>query len=259
MKGSTPGLRDGIRPSANPMPMAISSTSLRAPGTRISMRRMPSPPPLRSADPPSEVMLVTIVSGSDVERTTALLSRLAQGDGRAQELFYDAVCAELRSVAAGLMRKQDVGHTLQPTALVHEAWIRMIGNGERSFVNRQHFLCVAGKAMRSVLVDHVRVKNARKRGGDMLRHGLDEAIACLEASDTDLLDLDEALEGLQADDPELARVVELRFFCGLTQPETAAALGVSVSTVERMWRIARARLHRSMGMRHSEEIDDGLG
>lgn len=196
------------------------------------------------------------VAEPDLERTTALLLELAAGDDRAQGRFYDAVCAELRSVAAGLMRQQDAGHTLQPTALVHEAWIRLVNGGERTFENRRHFLGVAAKAMRSVLVDHVRGKSARKRGGDMVRRGLDEAIACLEAGDTDLLDLDEALENLQQDDPELARLVELRFFCGLTQQDVAAALDVSLSTVERMWRVARAQLHKNLG--RPEAFDDAL-
>ena len=180
------------------------------------------------------------------ERTTALLAQLARGDADAQAELYGALCAELRSVAAGLMGRQDPGHTLQPTALVHEAWIRLVQRGERSYENRRHFLGVAAKAMRSILVDHVRGKRAAKRGGDMVRHGLDEAVACLETGDTDLLDLDAALEQLQTDDPELAHLVELRFFCGLTQADAAAALDVSVSTVERMWRIARAHLHRSL-------------
>ncbi|MBK8180944.1 MAG: sigma-70 family RNA polymerase sigma factor [Planctomycetes bacterium] len=182
----------------------------------------------------------------DVGHTTNLLRRFAAGDSQAQEPLYTAVCAELRRVAGGLMKETPPGHTLQPTALVHEAWIRLIGQAERTFVNRQHFLCVASKAMRSVLVDHVRAKRAMKRGGEHVRVDLDEAVAYLEAGETDLLDLEQALTELEQDDPELARVVELHFFGGLSQSEVSEVLGVSLSTVERSWRIARARLHRRM-------------
>jgi RNA polymerase sigma factor (TIGR02999 family) len=165
----------------------------------------------------------------------------------AQERLYAAVCGELRRVAGGLMKDQPASHTLQPTALVHEAWIRLVSSAERTYENRGHFLCVASKAMRSVLVDHARGKRARKRGGDHEVRGLDEAVAYLEGGNTDLLDLDDALLELERDDPELCRMVELRFFGGLSQPEVASALGISLSSAERMWRIARARLHRKMG------------
>ena len=193
----------------------------------------------------------------DVRRTTALLERVVGGDLSAQEELYTAVSAELRRVAGGLMREQGAGHTLQPTALVHEAWMRLVGKSERAYESRSHFLCVAAKAMRSILVDHVRAKRARKRGGDLAESALDEAVLFLESGNTDLLDLEEALAGLERDDPELARVVELRFFGGLSQPEVAAAMGVSLSTVERSWRIARARLHRSLGRVEGEESAPG--
>ncbi len=195
--------------------------------------------------------------------TEALLARIAAGDAGAQDPLYRAVRAELRHVAGGLMRDQADAHTLQPTALVHEAWIRMVGAGGRTYESKRHFLGVAAKAMRSVLVDHVRSKRASKRGGGAVVQepdtpgGLDVAVARLEGTDTDLLDLEEALAALERDDPELARLVELRFFCGLPQPEVAAALGVSVSTVERMWRIARARLHRGLGREVAEVGGDG--
>lgn len=196
------------------------------------------------------------LASDDVRRTTALLERVVGGDRSAQAELYAAVSAELRQVAGHLMRAGAAGHTLQPTALVNEAWIRLIGGAEKSWGSKSHFLCVAAKAMRSILVDHVRAKRSRKRGGDLVACGLDEAVASLEAGDTDLLDLEQALRELEEDDAELARVVELRFFGGLSQPEVATALGVSLSTVERAWRVARARLHRRLG--RTEEGRDAL-
>ena len=180
------------------------------------------------------------------QEATALLRRFAGGDSEVQERLYQAVCAELRIVAQGMMSEQPKSHTLQPTALVHEAWIRLVAGAERSFENRRHFLGVASKAMRTVLVDHVRSKRSLKRGGHVDVHPLDEAVAELEVGDTDLLDLEAALQELERDDPELARAVEMRFFGGLSHPDIATTLGVSLSTVERNWRIARARLHRAL-------------
>ena len=124
--------------------------------------------------------------------------------------------------------------------------MRLVGRADRSYASRSHFLSVASKAMRSTLVDHVRARRASKRGADPPRNGLDEVVASLEAGDTDLLDLEQALVELERDDPELARLVELHFFGGLSQPEVARVLGVSLSTVERSWRVARAWLHRRL-------------
>lgn len=153
---------------------------------------------------------------------------------------------ELRDVASGQMRGQSNGHTLQPTALVHEAWIKLMSGAEVDWQGRQHFLAVAARAMRQVLVDHLRSKTAQKRGGTEPCEELDETVAFLEGDDTDLLDLDEALTELEGEDPELARIVELRFFGGLDHPRIAEVLGCSLSTVERSWRVARARLRRRL-------------
>lgn len=180
------------------------------------------------------------------QEATALLARFASGDTEAQARLYEVVCAELRSVAGSMMSEQPAGHTLQPTALVHEAWIRLIAGQQRNFEGRRHFLGVAAKAMRTVLIDHVRSKRTQKRGGHMESRALDEAVAQLEAGDTDLLDLERALQELERDDPELARLVEMRFYGGFSHPDVASALGVSLSKVERMWRLARARLHRGL-------------
>ncbi len=192
----------------------------------------------------------------EVEQTTELLRRLAGGDAQAQGPLYAAVHAELRRLAGGMMKEQRAGHTLQPTALVHEAWIRMVAGGERSYHNRGHFLCVASKAMRSVLVDHVRARRASKRGSDPAPDDLDAAVACLEAGEMDLLDLEQALEELERHDRELARMVELRFFGGLSHPDLSSVLGVSLSTVERHWRVARAFLRGRMSL--GREVGDEL-
>lgn len=184
-----------------------------------------------SATPPGEV--------------TVLLRHLAAGDagahGRLAELVYD----ELRRMAERQLGPQR-GRTLQPTALVHEAWLKLAGGGA-AYADRAHFLGVAAKAMRSVLVDHVRRKRAQKRGGEATTTPLDEAVAFLEAGEVDLIDLDTALAELAADDPVLAGIVEMRFFAGMTNGEIAAIEGCSESTIERGWRAARARLRSRLG------------
>ena len=177
---------------------------------------------------------------------TALLHRVAAGQhdarGRLAELVYD----ELRTLADRQLRGVH-GQTLQPTALVHEAWLRLLGGAVGDFNSRQHFLGVAAKAMRSVLVDHVRKRRSQKRGGDVVTGPLDESVAFLEAGEVELLDLDAALRELETSDADLARWVEMKFFSGMTNAEVAAVEGISESTVERGWRFARARLRASLG------------
>lgn len=181
--------------------------------------------------------------GPDPGELTVLLQRAANGDAAARERLAEAVYAQLRSMAASQLRALR-GATLQPTALVHEAWLKLVG---AEYSNRQHFLGVAGKAMRSVLVDHVRAKKAQKRGGDAERRELDDAVAFYENGEVDLVDLDAALAELERDDAQLARWVEMRFFGGMTNGEIAAFDGCSESTVERGWRAARARLAVRLG------------
>jgi RNA polymerase sigma factor (TIGR02999 family) len=175
---------------------------------------------------------------------TMLLHRLAAGDESSRARLAELVYGELRALAGHQLRGMQ-GHTLQPTALVHEAWLKLAG-GDAQFANRQHFLGVAAKAMRSVLVDHIRRKRADKRGGGAEHTPLDETVAFLEAGEVDLLDLDDALADLETDDPVLARVVEMRFFSGMTNKEIAAVEGCSESTIERGWRLARARLRERL-------------
>ncbi len=175
---------------------------------------------------------------------TVLLRRVADGDAEARAQLAEIVYRELRAMAARQLRGMR-GATLQPTALVHEAWLKIAGRED--FDNRRHFLGVAGKAMRSVLVDHVRARRAQKRGGAGERRELDEAVLFLEAGEVDLLDLDMALAELEVDDPMLVAVVEMRFFSGMSNAEIAAAQGCSESTIERGWRVARARLRQRLG------------
>lgn len=177
--------------------------------------------------------------------TTLLLRDLTRGDAAAHARLAEIVYAELRAIAASI-RGRASHDTLQPTALVHEAWLRLVASPERSFENRRHFVGVAARAMRSVLVDHVRRKQAHKRGGELEVVELDQTIDALRSSDAEMLDLDLALEELARDDAELVELVELRFFGGLSHAEIAELKGCSLSTVERTWRVARARLHRRL-------------
>lgn len=180
------------------------------------------------------------MSANPAGEVTVLLQRLAAGQDDARGRLAELVYAELRAIAATQLRGMR-GQTLQPTALVHEAWLKLAG-GDGDFANRRHFLGVAAKTMRSVLVDHVRRRRADKRGGGVAPTPLDETVGFLEQGEVDLLDLDEALGELERDDPVLARWVEMRFFSGMTNVEIAAVENVSESTVERGWRAARARL-----------------
>jgi RNA polymerase sigma factor (TIGR02999 family) len=181
---------------------------------------------------------------------TGLLQAWGAGDAGAGEHVLPAIYDALRAQAARVMRQEGSGHTLQPTALVHEAYLRMVDQRRAEWRNRVHFLSVAANVMRRVLVDHARRRHAAKRGGPApllaLGHldppdGGDGA-----GSGVDLLAVHEALERLAALDPEQARLVELRYFAGLTIEEAAAALGVSPATVKREWAIARGWLRREL-------------
>lgn len=156
---------------------------------------------------------------------------------------------ELHRLARAYMGRQAERHTLQTTALVHEAWLRLGARDEGPFRDRAHFFRTAAMAMRQVLVDHARRRTTRKRDADRAARPLDEIVACHEENAADLLALDEALERLAADDEELGRLVELRFFAGLSIPETARVLGCSMQRVQRRWRVARLRLHDELEQR----------
>ncbi len=181
------------------------------------------------------------------ERTSILFRRLAEGDRDAAGELLPLLYAELRGLAQRRMAKERSDHTLQATALVHEAYLRLVTPEEASWENRAHFFRAAAQAMRSVLVDHARAKGAAKRGGDGQRVVLAEDIALVEDELGDVLWIDEAIERLAERDPELARIVELRFFGGLTHEEIARVQGVTVRTIERGWRTARAWLRAEFG------------
>ena len=172
---------------------------------------------------------------------TAILQEWRQGSPEALERLMEIVYAELRRLAAQYLSRERSGHTLQPTALVHEAYVRLVDQ-RVPWESRAHFFGVAAQMMRRVLVDHARSRRAEKRGGDSDRVTLSAAEGLAKTPEIDLVALDAALEKLAALDPRQARIVELRYFGGLTNEETAEALGVSVATVKREWALARAWL-----------------
>jgi len=185
-----------------------------------------------------------MVSPPDV---TALLGDWSRGDRTALNQLLPLVYAELRQVAARQLRKERVDHTLQPTALVHEVFIRLVDQRQVDWQNRAHFFGVAAKVMRRILVDHARRHRANKRGEGVRCVAIDEANDIAAASEVPILALDYALDRLEKVDAELARIVELRAFGGLTIEEAGHVLGVSASTVKRDWRIAKAWLNRELG------------
>ena len=157
------------------------------------------------------------------------------------------VYAELRRLAAALAGRLPPGQTLQPTALVHEAYLRLVGDLDPGWNGRRHFFGAAARAMREILVEQARRKGARKRGGGGHRVELTEGLALIEPPADDLLAVDEAIQELQAEKPHLAEIAMLRHFAGLSTVETAAVLGISASTLAREWRFARAWLVRRLG------------
>ena len=168
------------------------------------------------------------------------------GDRRAEEMLVEIVYEELRQAARRYMRRERPDHTLQPTALVHEAWARLLHGRNLDVANRAHFLAIAANAMRQILVERARAHNAAKRGGGAPRQPLEDDMAAQPAPAQDVGALDEALRALEAREPELGRIVHLRFFGGLSVEETAVQTGLSPATVKRRWTLARAWLLRQM-------------
>lgn len=180
---------------------------------------------------------------------TAALARMRVGDQRAVDEVTTLLYAELRKLAAGYLRREREGHTLQPTALVHEAYLRLVAQRDVEWQNRAHFLGVAAQCMRRILVDHARGRTRNKRGGLLTRVTLDDdRIGSIEQG-VELIALDDALLDLEAFDPELSRIVELKSFGGLTIEETAEVIGISPSSVDRGWSTARAWLRRHIRSR----------
>jgi RNA polymerase sigma factor (TIGR02999 family) len=178
--------------------------------------------------------------------TTRILQAISQGDHLAAEELLPLVYAELRRLAAQRMSREAPGHTLQPTALVHEAWLRLAGDKAPEFQNRAHFFGAAAEAMRRILVESARRKKRVKHGGEMERVDLDAVELPAPMPDDELLALDEALDRLAKVDARAGEMVKLCFFVGLTQEEAAKELGVSLATAERIWSFARAWLFREM-------------
>ena len=180
------------------------------------------------------------------EGVTELLLAWGAGDRAAFDALLPVIYQELRRQAARALRRESPGHSLQATALVHEAYLRLVDQERVQWRNRAQFFGVAAQLIRRILVDHARARHAAKRGGGVREITLGDADAAVEESAVDLLGLHEALARLAALDPDLARLVELRYFAGLSIDETAAALDVSPATVKREWAVARAWLRREL-------------
>lgn len=177
---------------------------------------------------------------------THILKRVQQGDGKAAEELLPLVYEELRKLAASRMAQEQAGQTLQPTALVHEAWLRLTGGAQPSFDGRGHFFAAAGEAMRRILIENARRKGRLKRGGEWERVGLENLDVAVTTDNDTLLAVHEALEKLAAVDPLGAKLIELRFFTGLSNADAAKVLGLAERTAKRTWAYARAWLHEEL-------------
>jgi RNA polymerase sigma factor (TIGR02999 family) len=187
-----------------------------------------------------------LLNGVRVCELTVILQRLEQGDPRAADELLPLVYDELRTLAARKMARENPGQTLQATALVHEAWLRLGGDDQQAWQSRAHFFSAAAEAMRRILIDNARRKKRQRHGGGAERVNLDGLDLAARMEDEPLLALNDALERLCTHDEEKARVVKLRFFTGLTNEQTAKVLGISEPTVKRHWAYARAWLFREI-------------
>jgi RNA polymerase sigma factor (TIGR02999 family) len=180
---------------------------------------------------------------------TKLLQGWQGGDGAALDALVPVVYKELRRLAHYELRKERPDHTLQSTALVHEAYFRLVGRDLPQWEGRTHFFAIAGKLMRQILVDYARRRRASKRGSGVCMLTLDDAMAMPQGKDVDVVAVDDALNTLAEVDPRQSRVVELRFFAGLSLEETSEVMGIATATVQRDWTAARAWLHREISRR----------
>ena len=179
-----------------------------------------------------------------MKEATRILQAIEQGDGQAADELLPLVYDELRQIAARKLAHEAPGQTLQPTALVHEVWMRLVGeDAPPSFANRAHFFGAAAQAMRRILVDRARHRRAEKRGGGAEHVNIDSVDVAVNADDTTLLRMDEALEKLAREDPPAAELVRLRFYVGLQNEEAAAVLNISERTARRHWTFARSWLY----------------
>jgi RNA polymerase sigma factor (TIGR02999 family) len=181
-----------------------------------------------------------------VNDVTRILQSLERGDAQAAQQLLPLVYDELRKLAAARMAQEAPGQTLQPTALVHEAWLKLAGSQRQQWHGRAHFFAAAAEAMRRILIDQARRKGARKRGPQQVREELHESEIELQAPSAEVLAVHEALDALAAEEPAAAEVVKLRYFVGMTIPEIAEALNLSPRTADRHWAFARAWLKRAI-------------
>ena len=173
---------------------------------------------------------------------THILEAIERGDPKAADDLLPLVYEELRKLAAQKMAHEAAGHTLQPTALVHEAWLRLVGSGHQKWNSRGHFFSAAAEAMRRILIEAARRKSSQRRGGGLERVDLDDSQLLLERPADEILAVDEALDKLAEEDPLAAELVKLRYFMGMALPEAAQALGISPRTADRLWAYARTWL-----------------
>ena len=183
---------------------------------------------------------------STPKEITQLLIAWNQGDQRARDELTPIIYDELRRLARGYLRRERINHTLQPTALVHEAFLRLIDQSKVNWQNRAHFFGVAARLMRQILINHAEARRAAKRGGEAERVSLNDVDHFAVGQEIDLIALNEALNNLERIDPQQGQIVELRYFSGLTIEEIAEVIGVSPATVKREWSTARAWLRREL-------------
>lgn len=196
------------------------------------------------------------------EEVTVLLNRLGEGDHNAASQLVPLVYEELRRMASNCLRRERPGHTLQATALVHEAYIKLAGQQDAKWQNRAQFFAVASQLMRRILVDYARAQLRSKRGGKQQKISLDDSLLVSPGRTDELLAINESLARLEAMDPRQARIVELRYFGGLTLDETAEVLHISSKTVLREWNFAKAWLYGNLKERHADdarELETGKG
>jgi len=186
------------------------------------------------------------VGADSSENLTQLLTDWSNGDAQALEKLVPLVYRDLHRLAERHLRSESSSHTLQSTALVHEAYLRLIDQRNTRWQNRAHFFGISAQLIRRILVDHARARKAEKRGGDAAKIQIDESVAAPEQQNLDLVVLDDCLKTLAGIDPQQARVVELRYFAGLTVEETAEVMRVSPTTIKREWRLAKAWLRREI-------------
>ena len=196
-----------------------------------------------------QIFWQAVATGDSLRRVsdvTRVIEAIQRGDPKAAEELLPLVYEELRKLAASRMTNEAAGQTLQPTALVHEAWLRLVGEGDQKWDNKGHFFAAAAEAMRRILIENARRKHALKRGVHLERVNLEDVEAAILTDGETLLLVNEALEKLEQEDPEAAQLVKLRFFAGMTNEEAGQALGVSARTAKRYWTFARAWLFREL-------------